>query len=178
MELEADPRFAGVRGLGRFRKRYRSARIFPFAGALFALLMLGPLVFHVLSPGRLAGAAIADVLFSVIGAPLVIWLFWRHSGETVALYQRGFACYRQGRLVQVGWDDVCRLYVCLAPMPYSREDVGRRYCVETRRGALVELSGLAHIEELWEVIGNEVDGIRDERQKLKIGKRSRNPENG
>jgi hypothetical protein len=87
MGKQADLRFASVRGLGRFRKRYGSSIVFPLVCAAIALLMLGPLVYHILTPGPIRGAAMADVLFSLVCAPLVFWLFWRRIREAVALYE-------------------------------------------------------------------------------------------
>jgi hypothetical protein len=61
--------------------------------------------------------------------------------------------------VQVRWKDVRRLYVSYAPVPQGGEDapIGYRHCVETSDHRIVEVSGLADIEELWDAIEAEVE---------------------
>ena len=154
MASKPDGRCTEVIGLGRFRKLYRTANIFQAVAVVLAAMMLTPLAFRLISRQPFAEGGLADLLLSMVGAPLVIWAMWSRQSDAVALYDGGIACWRRQGLIQIRWQDIGRIW----KTPYDSDKMlsVAPYCIGTRAGGIVELTGLAGLDELWAVIEQHV----------------------
>ncbi len=174
MRRGMDPRFAGISGLGGFRKSYTGSSFHRLLAVGLAAVMLLPLAFH-LARGEAANAGgTADILFSLLGAPLVFWLMWRRRGDAVMLYDEGIACARSGELAVLKWRDICTVREAQVIVSFHEEPTRSMVCLslETADGGEVNMGWLVDIEQLWEAIGQHVSDcrLRQKLREIRIGR--------